>query len=342
MPDVETPPAESSPAAPEPSTESKPSAEPGSIPTDPKGYAEWRKTGNLPSAESAPAKEKSAEAKAEEKSAPAPEAGKPQQEKKPRSNAESRLEEILSDLRTAGLSPSELKSFKREVRQEQAKAAPEPPAKPPAPAVKKLEDYDSIEAYLEDLADHKANQRLEAYRAEEQQKAQRKATDEKLADADKRYGEGAATRIVSTAKSIFNDNAIPAAVRAMADDSPVLVDLMYVMGSDPNELDEFVSLAKSNPGAAIRKLVLVEKLVQEELAKGGTPKASGNGDAPQRDESGKFLPAKKTTSAPPPPRETSGRSSPPPDESETALRDGDFARFREVENRRDIARRKGL
>jgi hypothetical protein len=295
----------------------------------------------LPSAESAPAKE-SSDGDKPEKSAPAPEAGKPQQEKKPRSNAESRLEEILSDLRTAGLSPSELKSFKREVKQEQAKAAPEPPAKPPAPAVKKLEDYDSIEAYLEDLADHKANQRLEAYRAEERQKAEQKVIADKLAEAKTRYGDDAEARIRSTAKSVFNDEQIPMAVKALANDSPVLVDLMYVMGSDPNELDEFVALAKSNPGAAIRKLVLVEKLVQEELAKGGTPKASGNGDAPERDERGKFLPAKKVTSAPPPPRETSGRSSPPPDAVKRAIDDGDFLSYRAEQNRRDIAKRKGL
>lgn len=313
-----------------------------SIPKDPAAYAEWRKTGNLPSAESAPAKEKSAEAKAEGKSAPAPEAGKPQQEKKPRSNAESRLEEILGDLRTAGLSPSELKTFKREVRQEQAKAAPEPPVKPPASQVRKLEDYDSVEDYLEDLSDRKATQRLEAYIAEEQKKAEQKVIADKLADAKKRYGDDAENQIRSTARDVFNDEQIPLAVKALANDSPVLVDLMYVMGSNADELAEFVSLAKTNPGAAIRKLVLVEKLVQEELAKGGTPKASGNGDAPDRDESGKFLPAKKTTSAPPPPRETSGRSSPPPDESETALKENDFARYREVENRREIARRKGL
>lgn len=342
MPDVIAPPAESSPAeAPQSTPESKPSAESISVPTDPKDYAEWRKTGKLPSERtSAPAKE-SSDGEKPEKSAPAPEAGKPQQEKKPRSNAESRLEEILSDLRTAGLTPSELKSFKREVRQEQAKATPEPPAKPPATFVKKLEDYDSVEAYLEDLAGHMANQRLDAYRAEQQRQAEQRAIADKLADAKKRYGDDAEGRIRSTAREVFNDDAIPLAVKALANDSPVLVDLMYVMGSDANELDEFVSLAKSNPGAAIRKLVLVEKLVQEELAK-GTSTASGNGDGPQRDENGKFLPAKKVTSAPPPPRETSGRSSPPPDAVERAIKEDDFAAYRAEQNRRDIARRKGL
>jgi hypothetical protein len=337
MPEDVATPAESSPAA--TPQETPQVTEAPKIPTGGPEYLEWRKTGKLPSAESAPAKESDGEKP--EKPAPAPEAGKPPQEKK-RSNAESRLEEILSDLRTAGLTPSELKTFKRELKQEQAKAAPEPPAKPPA-SVKKLEDYDSVEAYLEDLSDRKAAQRLEAYIAGEQKKAEQKVISDKLAEAKKRYGDEAEDQIRSTARDVFNDDGIPMAVKAMANDSPVLVDLMYVMGSNADELADFVSLAKSNPGAAIRKLVLVEKLVQEELARGGTPKtANGNGDAPQRDETGKFLPAKKTTSAPPPPRETSGRSSPPPDESETAVKEGNFAVYREVENRREIARRKGL
>ena len=56
----------------------------------------------------------------------------------------------------------------------------------------------------------------------------------------------------------------------------------------------------------------------------------------------KFLPARKVTSAPPPPRETSGRSSPPPDAVKRAIDDGDFLSYRAEQNRRDIAKRKGL
>jgi len=103
-------------------------------------YAEWRQTGKLPEAkptqpkgESAPPKESSAEGEEPKgKSAPASETGNKDQEKQkpPRDNAATRLNELLDDLRKAGLTPAELKTFKREVKEaekavEQPKAAPE-------------------------------------------------------------------------------------------------------------------------------------------------------------------------------------------------------------------------
>jgi hypothetical protein len=102
------------------------------------------KTGKLaeakpaqPKGESAPPKESSAEGQEpKEKPATVSETGKHDQEKQkpPRDNAATRLNEILEDLRRAGLTPAELKNFKREAQQvqkqepvEQLKAAPEKP-----------------------------------------------------------------------------------------------------------------------------------------------------------------------------------------------------------------------
>ena len=92
------------------------------VPRDGAAYAEWRQTGKLPEAkpaqpkgESAPPKESSAEGREpKEKVAPASEAGNKEQEKPkpPRDNAASRLNELLEDLRKAGLTPAELKTFK--------------------------------------------------------------------------------------------------------------------------------------------------------------------------------------------------------------------------------------
>lgn len=118
-------------------TESSPVIE---VPRDGAAYAEWRQTGKLPEAkptqpkgESAPPKESSAEGEEPKgKSAPASETGNKDQEKQkpPRDNAATRLNELLDDLRKAGLTPAELKTFKREVKEaekavEQPKAAPE-------------------------------------------------------------------------------------------------------------------------------------------------------------------------------------------------------------------------
>jgi hypothetical protein len=104
-------------------TESSPVIE---VPRDGAAYAEWRQTGKLPEAkpaqpkgESAPPKESSAEGQVPKgKSAPVSETGKQDQEKqKPRDNAATRLNELLEDLRKAGLTPAELKTYKREAQQ---------------------------------------------------------------------------------------------------------------------------------------------------------------------------------------------------------------------------------
>ncbi len=330
------------------------------VPRDPQAYAEWRNTGKLPeppkpkTEESASSKKSSdakpgkgeAEGTGESRQATDSETGK-KQEHKP-SGAEKRLNEILEDLRRAGLSPAELKTFKREAQKAAEQPNPtektEKPAGTEPPKKPKLDDFDDYDAYetakdkyYEDLADYKAQQRLETFRTEQQQEAQQREFHGKLSDATKRYGDDAVSTINTTAKAIFGDAKIPAAIKAIVDQSPVLVDLLYVMGSKGEDFTEFLELARTNPGAAIRKAVLLERLVTDELAKGSD---SGAG----RDDSGKFTkqaPEKKVTEAPPPPKEVSGRGSQPTDEVETAAKTGDFAAFRAAGNRRDIARRKG-
>ena len=153
-------------------TESSPAIE---VPRDGAAYAEWRQTGKLPEAkpaqpkgESAPSKESTAEGREpKEKVAPVSETGNKEQEKqKPlRDNAASRLNELLEDLRKAGLTPAELKTFKREAQKateqvEQPKAAPEktenptevkPPVKPKYEDFKTLVEYEAARAkYFED------------------------------------------------------------------------------------------------------------------------------------------------------------------------------------------------
>lgn len=336
--DVKAPAAEPSPAA-------------IKVPHEPHAYAEWRQTGKLPKPEASATSEKQSDAGEEsaEKGAPAPEAGDQQESKaKPRSNAETRLKELLDDLKRAGMSPAELKTFKREVQEtKQPKAEPKVEKGPESPKKPKVDDFDTYEKYeeardqyYEDLADYKAQQRLDQFRQEQKVEAAQQELNGKVEAARKRYGAEADSTIATTATEIFNDQKIPAAVKAVINDSPVLVDLLYVMGSKAEEFQEFLKLARSNPGAAIRKAVLVERLVSEELAKGGKSDAG----APDRDESGKFKqpPAKKVTEAPPPPREASGRGAVPPDEVESAAKANDFAAFRNAANRRDMARHKGL
>ena len=96
------------------------------VPRDGAAYATWRQTGKLPEAkpaqpkgESAPPKESSAEGQeSKEKSAPVSETGNKDQEKQkpPRDNAAARLNELLEDIKRAGFTPAELKTFKREAQ----------------------------------------------------------------------------------------------------------------------------------------------------------------------------------------------------------------------------------
>jgi len=275
MSDVNTAVAESSPA---------PAAV--EVPTDRASYDHWRQTGEIkPQAESAPAKKSSdtkpAAAGDEEggeasRKATDSEPEKKSQEHQP-SKAERRLNELLEDLRNAGLSPSELKTFKREAKEAAAKAEAPPektvkpvddaaPKKPKESDVKNWEEYEAAkDEYIDKLAEYKAQQAVDKDRAERRQEAAQKEMQTRLDAAKARYGDGSDVTIVEAAKAIFQDQAIPGAIREVLNESDVLIDVLYTLGKDAEGLAEFLDLAKTKPGAAMRKAILVEKLVSEEL-----------------------------------------------------------------------------
>lgn len=329
------------------------------VPSDATAYTEWRQTGKLPNAaESAPAKKSSDSAPSgeeegdrERESAPESETGKVSEHKP--SKAERRLNELLEDLRKAGLSPAELKTFKREA----AKAAAEPEAKPKSePTAKPADDgapkkpkeadfktWEEYEAardeYFEALADYKAQKAVESDRAKTRQEAAEREMTERLNQAKARYKDDNADQtIVAAAKEIFTqDSPVPAVIREVLNESEHLVDVLYTLGKDQESLSEFLDLCKTAPGKAMRKAVLIEKLVMEELGGEKVPAER----TPERGSDGKFVSSKKETKAPPPPKEVSGRSGPPSDERERAIESGDFASYRAAANRRDLARLQG-
>lgn len=348
------------------------------VPTDPQEYADWRVKGpSALKARKAPAegdKSKAASTPAEsrpgeqpgEKRAPASEAGKGTQEQKPRSDAATRLEELLSDLRTAGLTPAELKTFRRNAQAEGQKP-PSQEGKPPAgaehtekpagleaPKRPKQEEFktwgeyqEAYEKWASDNTAYEVQKALQEDRRRQHQDAQARELKGKLDDAAKRYGAESGKTIIETAKAINGDKQIPEAVKAILEESPVLVDLMYTIGSKPEDRAAFVELARTNPAAAIRKAVLMEGLVQAELAKGGSggkgaQAGAAGGETPERGADGKFkAPGDKGTQAPPPPREVGAHGGAPPDEVEQAGKKHDFASFRNAANRRDLARAHG-
>ena len=365
-----TQPAESSPA-PEPSFE---------IPkAGTEAYAEWRMSsgGNLDGKPAAdgdgdgkPKEEASAASKTSE--SPASEAGSKQDKQKQqrRSNEGDRISEILGDVKALGLKPSDLKLSREEFakrfapadsgqrsavsdqpKAESPKLTAESSLQPPKkPEFKDFNgDYDAFDAakdkYFEDLADYKAKAAVEAERIAQAQREQQKTFRQKLDEAKERYGAEADTAIVKVAQQICGDRDIHPAVKVLLDESPVLADLLYVMGSEPEEFADFMREARERPGIALRRAVLLEKLVQDELAS-----KNGTATAPKRDaETGQFVaaekaekpPVKKTTAAPAPPSEVSGRGSPPVDEQERASKENDFRAFRAIDNRKALARIRG-
>lgn len=350
---------------------SSPATEPHSTMEVPQGaeYAAWRQTGKLPertpAAAPKPKTEKPATSNEPSETVPASEAGS--QERKPRGNADTRLTELLNDLRDAGLSPAQLKTFKLDYQRKQTtegqQAQPNPektvnPAEPDRPTRPKLDDFKTVDEYEaavdkyhEDLSDWKSDQKLKAYDQTQRAKADKQALDQKMAAATTRYGETAGATITSAAKAIHGDAQIPQAVKTILDQSPVIVDVLYTIGSNAEELQQLVEMSRTDPGAAIRKIVLVEKLVEEELAKGGSASAgkpTGATAEPERGEDGKFKPAvekpapeTKVSKAPQPAKEVSGRGAAPTDEVEAAAKNNDFTAFRNAQNRRDVERRKG-
>lgn len=340
-------------------------------PSEPEAYSEWRLTGKVPVQAQAEKQTKpkqetsapspSAEGESDgasttpdepEETAPAPEAGKKKQEFR-KGSAADRLNELISDLRRAGLTPSELKTFRKEVQAQpaqppaQTSVTPPPPKKLTEPKLEEFKTWEEFRAAERAFNAQQVDERIQAavtefQRQHAQAEVNRQAA-ERLRKARERYGEEAEGFIRSAASSVFGDQTIHPALKEIVNDSPVIEDLLYVMGSDPVKLERFVQTARTNLREAVREVVTLEQTIKDQLkpASNGTSPANGTTDhtTPERDESGRFLPAKKE--APPPAREVSGRASLPPNEADAAFHRGDVRAYFDRKNREQIAQRKG-
>ncbi len=349
-------------------------------PTDPAQNLEWRKTGELPAAnkeakpkeDSTPSKEDASAATAARTAPDSAPGIKQERAKEP--TAADRLKELFADLKRAGLSPAELKTFKREAQAAKTDAAPpasttESTAKPQGleepiepqqfdknpDGTPKYETWEKLDAahkdYVRKLIKFESAKAVQEDRQALAKEAMDTALRQEVTKAKARYGDETEGTIGAATEAIYNGKAVAPVVKQFIGEAPpaVLIDVMYVLGSKPEELASFVELAKSNPGAAMRKFALLEQLVEQELAKGSKVDPPANETGTERDASGKFVsqdpPARKKPAAPPPPEELSTRGSAPPDPIEAAFRDaessGDARAFIDAENRRDLARRKG-
>lgn len=215
---------------------------------------------------------------------------------------------------------------------------------------KKYEDgVDAWAAAREDFSARQRHKEIDkAIAADRQRQAVEAASKDlatKRAEAEQRYGKDEYAQRVKPAVVALSDETIPFPVRALINDSPVFADLLYVLG-EGEALKDLVATAKTNPAAALRKIVLTEQLVQAELAKGNGGKTEAgekSTDGKARDESGKFVSSDKSAAAasddkkpraPAPVADVGGRGVAPGDALQEAAKAGNFRNFEAEMNRR--------
>lgn len=314
--------------------------------------AEWRKTGEMPqsvepespkSEESAPSdasKETISEAETPKPEAETEAAKKPQEHKKGR--AEQRINELIS----------ETKRLKQEVETLKSRPTAEPQKSPqPSSQPQTYQDWRKtfkpsvwIEAYAKQnpdasyedanasMADYLGDVRDQFKSLDQQRQTQTQQISAKVEDAKARYGDTFDGVVMPTVKRIMGVDEITkqptvsSSVKQMFNESEVLPDLMFTLGSDPADFENFLKMA---PGKQLRYIALTESLIHDELEAKAKPPTANPG------------PVKTQTSAPKPPAEVGGRAATPSDAAESAAKAGDFRMFKQERTRRDLARLKG-
>lgn len=294
--------------------------------------SEFRNTGKLPdttpkeeapapsTTEETPSSETKPEGEVEEQPKP------PQGRRKP--DAEQRIKELTEKNKRI---EAELQSLKKpaEPKLDTPKPADPPPAANAKPTAEdKNADgtpkYATYEDFVEALGDWRYEQNRAKEQRETQQQTQQRELKSKIDEAKQRYGEKFDEVLQPTVDAIIGDKAVNAVVKTMLNDSEVLPDLLFTIGSDPKELSSFLEMATRNPGKALRYIALTESLIRGELESKPVE-----------------APAPPRTAAPKPPAEVGGRAAAPADAVEEAAKSGDFARYKEERTRRDLARLTG-
>lgn len=301
-------------------------------------FSHYRQTGELPErfkptaqaeAESADEPEETASEdlteEVEAESAGDPEPPKDSQEKK--RGAEQRIKQLLEQKKQLERDLEEA----RRPKQTQADPSPAPVIQgEPSPEDKNADGtpkFKTYEEYTKALARWEIRQELAEQQRIQAAQAQQRELTTKVDEARARYGDELDKVMVPTANRIMGDNSVTPAVKAMLNDSEVLPDVLFTIGSDPKTLSDFLQLP---PGKQLRYIAAVESEIHAEL--------SGE-SAQTRDENGKFTakepPAKQQTRAPKPPSPVGGGSSKAFDVSDESLSAEEWSRQRNADlNRR--------
>jgi len=291
-------------------------------------FSKYRQDGELPArfkptAESEPADTPEETAPEGDEPESEPESEPDETQEPPQKGAEKRIKQLLAKNKEL-----EAKLAGKQDAKPESSPAPEARTKPTAEDKTKdgTPKYGTYEDFVEDLADWKAEQRWETAKREQAQQEAQKALQSKLDEARARYDD--ADDVIFPANQAIQKAKMPQVVKEVFGQSDVFIDLCYVVGSDPEELAKFISLAQANPRAAIGKVFEYERGIREELSKSSTP----------RDDKGKFVtPEAKKTSAPKPPSPVGGASSRAFDVSDESLSAEQWA----LKRNQELAKKRG-
>jgi hypothetical protein len=317
--------------------------------------AEWNRTGDAPKAAPESAPDKSATPAVASESATEQDQQKPHL--KTKEDTQKRFKDILDENKALQRRVESLERGKTPETRETKQAS-----QPAADVYKPLDEneffkanppvgkpgHKTYEDFVRAAGRHEGQWAAVKAIADENQ---RRATAEAQKDLTTRVDEAKKiypdfdARIQPAVQALTGDEAIPFAVKAMINGSPVFEHLLYVLG-EPKALADLVATSKTNPAAAIRKIVMTESLVMAELEKSkgkGAPAKAGDGA--ERDANGKFVSTEKKDAAsetkpraPKPPSEVGGRGTAPGDALRTAAAANDFPAFEAEQNRRMRAR----
>ena len=301
-------------------------------------FSHYRQTGELPArfkpaetADSAPAdapEQTVVDSESDElETDPDSEPEEAQEQPKPGSGAEKRIKQLLAEKKELQRKLEAAKPTSTDSSPAPAANTP-PPTRPRPTPEDKSEDgtpkFKSYEDFVNDLAYWNGEQLLAKYKREQVEQDALKSLKVKLDDARTRY-EDADDTIFPTAQAI-KDARIPQVVKDVLAESDVFIDLCYVLGSDPDDgLKKLITLAQTNPRAALAKVFEYERGIREEFAQPDEPET-------------KQAPEKRQTAAPKPPSPVGGGSTRSFDVNDETISADDWMRKRNAQ----VAKAKGL
>lgn len=291
----------------------------------PEQRKDYRATGELPKTEAPAASTETGE------SVPPKQQGAPKVEPKKGETAEERIAKLEANIERiksqAGLNkpkPADSEPAKPVVQQPATYSKPTSEDKNPDGTFK----YGTHEEFTEALLDWKWEHKKADDALAKQQIDQTNALDAKIEKARSRY-ENLDEVVTPAANEIIGDKEISPVIKQMLYDSDITPDLIYALASNKEEFNDFLKLAKTNPGKAIRLVAITESLTIQELEGKPVPVEK---------------PATPRTQAPKPPAEAGGRAATPPDSLQAALEasGGKLTPSMKAEFlRKDLARLKG-